>query len=64
MATHSSSLALGNPMDRGAWSATVHGWGRKESDMTEAIWQAKPQNSTWLFRERQSVRRASLVPQR
>ena len=25
---------LGNPMDRGAWRATVHG-GHKESDMTE-----------------------------
>ena len=25
---------LENPMDRGAWWATVHG-GRKESDMTE-----------------------------
>ena len=25
---------LGNPMDRGAWWATVHG-GHKESDMTE-----------------------------
>ena len=24
-ATHSSILALGNPMDRGAWQATVHG---------------------------------------
>ena len=26
---------LENPMDRGAWQATVHG-GRKESNMTEA----------------------------
>ena len=26
---------LENPMDRGAWGATVHG-GRKESNMTEA----------------------------
>ena len=26
---------LGNPMDRGAWQATVHG-GLKESDTTEA----------------------------
>ena len=26
---------LENPMDRGAWWATIHG-GRKESDMTEA----------------------------
>ena len=25
MATHSSTLALGNPTDRGAWWATVHG---------------------------------------
>ena len=23
-------------MDRGAWRATVHAWGHKESDMTEA----------------------------
>ena len=23
--THSSILGLGNPMDRGAWGATVHG---------------------------------------
>ena len=27
---------LGNPVDRGAWWATVHG-GRKESDMTERL---------------------------
>ena len=27
---------LGNPMDRGAWSATVHG-GHKESDKTERL---------------------------
>ena len=25
IATHSSTLALGNPVDRGAWRATVHG---------------------------------------
>ena len=25
MATHSSILNLGNPMDRGAWQAIVHG---------------------------------------
>ena len=37
MATHSSILAcLGNPMDRGAWGATVHGV-TKESDKTELI---------------------------
>ena len=26
---------LGNPMDRGAWQAIVHGVTRKESDSTE-----------------------------
>ena len=25
MATHSSVLAWGNPVDRGAWQATLHG---------------------------------------
>ena len=34
MATHSSILAKENPLDRGAWWATVHG-GHKESDTTE-----------------------------
>ena len=34
MATHSSILGLGNPVDRGACWATVHGV-TKESDMTE-----------------------------
>ena len=33
MATHSSVLAWKNPMDRGAWWATVHGV-TKELDMT------------------------------
>ena len=33
MATHSQYSCLGNPMDRGAWQATVHG-ATKESDMT------------------------------
>ena len=28
---------LGNPMDRGAWWATVSPWGHKESDMTEQL---------------------------
>ena len=27
-------LCLGNPKDRGAWQATVHGVTKKESDMT------------------------------
>ena len=26
---------LENRMDRGAWRAIVHGWGHKESDMTD-----------------------------
>ena len=26
---------LGNPMDRGAWWVTVHGWGHRDSDTTE-----------------------------
>ena len=32
MATHSSTLALENPVDRGAWRATLHGV--TESDTT------------------------------
>ena len=35
MATHSSILACGIPMARGAWRAIVHGIDRKESEMTE-----------------------------
>ena len=34
MATHSSILALQNPMDRGAWQATAHGVTKSQ---TEAI---------------------------
>ena len=33
MATHSSILAMGRPMDRGAWLATLHRV-TKESDAT------------------------------
>ena len=33
MATHSSTFALKNPMDRGDWRATVHEVA-KESDIT------------------------------
>ena len=36
MATHSSILALENPMDRGAWWATDHG-GHKESDAIDHV---------------------------
>ena len=35
MGTHSSILAWGNPMDRGAWRATGHGV--LESDTTEGL---------------------------
>ena len=33
MATHSSILAFENPMDRGAWQATVHGIARVGHDL-------------------------------
>ena len=33
MATHSQYSCLGNPTDRGAWQATVHG-AAKELDVT------------------------------
>jgi len=33
MATHSSVLARGNPMDRGAWPAIVHGVARVGHDL-------------------------------
>ena len=42
---------LGNPMDREAWRATVHG-GHKEPDMTEHMSTVKTQpeygNTTWI----------------
>ena len=37
MVTHCSILAMENPMDGGAWWATVHG-GRKESYTTERLY--------------------------
>ena len=36
MATHSSILALGNPIDRGVWQATVCGV-EKVLDMTQQV---------------------------
>ena len=39
MATHSSILAWRNPMDRGAWQATVHG-GHEELSMTKWVSEA------------------------
>ena len=48
MATHSSILAWKNPMNRGAWWATVHGV-TKESDMTERLTDhiTAPITTTW-----------------
>ena len=34
MATHSSILAWRNPMDRGAWQATVHGVAKSQTQVS------------------------------
>ena len=34
MATHSSNSCLGNPMDRGAWQATVQGVAKSWTQLT------------------------------
>ena len=34
MATHSSTLAWKNPMDRGAWWATVHGVAKSQTQLS------------------------------
>ena len=36
MATHSNILALENPMDRGAWRATVHGVSKSRTRLSIA----------------------------
>ena len=35
MAAYSSSLAWGNPKDRGAWWATVHGVGKSQTQLSK-----------------------------
>ena len=35
MATHSSILAWRNPMDRGAWQATVHGVAKSWTQLSD-----------------------------
>ena len=46
---------LENPMDRGAWWATVH-WGCKESDMTELQSIGVAKSQTWLSDFPQSIK--------
>ena len=38
MATHSSVLAWENPMDRGAWWATVHGVRKNQTQLSDLTW--------------------------
>ena len=35
VATHSSSLAWGNPMDRRTWQATVHGIAKSRTQLSD-----------------------------
>ena len=49
MATHLYSC-LENSMGRGAWWATVYGWGNKELDMTEQFIYINWAVPTWLAR--------------
>ena len=37
MATHSSNLAMGNPIDKGDWQATVHGVTRVRHDLVTKL---------------------------
>ena len=34
MATHSQYSCLGNPMDRGAWQATIHGVSKSQTQFS------------------------------
>ena len=46
MATHSSVLAWGIPMDRGAWQATVHGVTRSQTGLKQLSMHAQVGCST------------------
>ena len=48
MSTHSSTLALGNPMDSGAWQATVQGVA-KRSAMTEQLSMLVCKKLSWAY---------------
>ena len=48
MATHSSVLAWGNPMDRGAWWATVHGDAKSQTRLSGFISLSCPLTLHWL----------------
>ena len=45
MATHSSILAWRNPMDRGAWRATVHGVAKSRARLVTGNTTASPYSS-------------------
>ena len=63
MAPHSSTLALENPVGRGAWKAAVHGvaeGGTRLSDFTFMHWGRKWRPAP-VFLPRESQGRGSLV---
>ena len=49
-ATHSNILALGNPMDRGAWWATVHGLTRVRHNLATDQQQPCPKKNIFVPR--------------
>ena len=38
MATHSSILAWKNPMNRGAWQATIHGIAKSQTQLSTCVY--------------------------
>ena len=50
MATHSSILAWGDPMDRGAWQATIYGIAQSQ---TYLKWLSKQARTTWCICHRE-----------